>query len=76
MLNDLASPEYYVVPKADVAKHVSESHQRWLRTPGRQGQPHVDTDMRKFEDPERRYRDRWELLGLDSVAEVRELDAK
>jgi len=64
-LNELGTPDYYIVPRACVAKHVSESHQRWLDTPGRQGQAHKDNAVRKFADPEQIYLNQWGLLGLD-----------
>lgn len=57
-------PDYYVVPRNEVARQVRESHQRWLATPGKAGQQHVDSDVRKFVDPDGAYRDRWDLLGL------------
>lgn len=66
-LNALGAPDYYVVPKGEVARFVSDSHTRWLKTPGRGGRMHVDTPMRKFKDPDGRYRDKWESLGLDAV---------
>lgn len=58
-------PEFYVVPRREVANYVRVSHQRWLHTPGRAGHQHRDTDMRKFQDPQGKYRNRWDLLGLD-----------
>jgi hypothetical protein len=64
-LNDLAAPEYYIVPRAAVARYAKENHKRWLDTPGRKGQPHQDTPMRKFADPENKYLGKWKLLGLD-----------
>jgi len=64
-LNDLAAPEYYVVPKRVVGEYIRDSHQSWLKTPGRGGRPHVDTPMRKFADPDGQYKDRWDLLGLN-----------
>ena len=64
-LNELGNPEYYIVPKGEVAKFVTDSHRKWLVTPGRRGQVHVDTPMRKFKDPDGRYRDKWNLLGLE-----------
>lgn len=63
-LNDLAAPEYHVVPRAVVAKYVREGHKKWLATPGRNGKPHRDNSMRVFADPENKYRNRWDLLGL------------
>jgi len=64
-LNDLATPEYYVVPRAIAARYARENHKRWLATPGRKGQQHRDSTMRKFADPENKYLGKWELLGLD-----------
>lgn len=64
-LNDLGVPEFYVVPKTDVATFCRENHARWLKTPGRKGVAHVDNPIRKFKDSEHKYRDRWDLLGLD-----------
>jgi len=61
-------PTFYVVPRSDVAKYVRESHRQWLATPGRKGQPHRDTDMRRFKDPDGRFKDRWDLLGLGDSA--------
>lgn len=58
-------PTFYVVPRSDVAKYVRDSHQKWLGTPGRKGQLHRDTDMRRFKDPDGKYKGRWDLLGLD-----------
>jgi len=60
-----ALPLFYVVPREVVVKYVRESHREWLATPGRGGRQHVDTDLRKFNDPKGEYKDKWELLGLD-----------
>jgi hypothetical protein len=67
-LNRLDRPEFYVVPRETVARQIRENHKRWLRTPGRGGRPHRDTTIRRFTDPEKKYRDRWELLGLGAPA--------
>ena len=58
-------PSFHIIPSADVAHYVKTGHRNWLKTPGRGGQKHNDTNMRKFEDPDNKYLDRWELLGLD-----------
>ena len=60
--------DYYIVPRKYVTKYVRESHQTWLATPGRKGQAHRDTNLRHFKDPEGRFKDRWDLLGLDEPA--------
>jgi len=41
-LNDFGAPTYYVVSRQEVARYCRESHRRWLRTPGRKGQPHKE----------------------------------
>jgi hypothetical protein len=63
-LDGLGVPQYHVVPRADVVRYCTDNHARWLRTPGRDGQPHKDNPIRKFRDPAGDYRDQWELLGL------------
>jgi hypothetical protein len=64
LFTELEPPLYYIVPRPVVAKYVRESHRAWLEAPGKSGQPHRDTDMRKFQDPQGTYLGRWELLGL------------
>jgi len=58
------APDYFIVPSTEVAKFAKESHASWLSTPGRNGQAHNTTTMRKFSDKEEYYLDRWDLLGL------------
>jgi Holliday junction resolvase-like predicted endonuclease len=67
-LNGMGEPEYYIVPRKVVVKFAAENHQKWLATPGRKGQAHVDTPMRKFWDSSNKYKNRWELLGLGDPA--------
>jgi hypothetical protein len=47
---DLTEPHpiVFVVPALQVAKVVTESHAKWLRTPGKKGQSHNETDMRRI----------------------------
>ena len=63
-LNGIDAPEYYIVPRAEVAKYVTEKHKAWLATPGRDGRTRRDSTMRVFRDPEGKYRNGWDLLGL------------
>lgn len=49
-------PVVFIVPSAVVANVCAKSHQAWLVAPGRNGQPHNDTDMRMIA---RKYRDSW-----------------
>jgi hypothetical protein len=64
-LNHLEAPEYFIVPKDAAARYAAEGHVAWLSTPGKKGQPHKDTTMRKFADLKNDYLGKWELLGLD-----------
>ena len=65
LFDDITSPEYYIVPSRDVANYVEKGHKKWLSTPGRGGKMHKDTIMRMFEDLEKKYLNKWGLLGLD-----------
>jgi hypothetical protein len=69
-LNGLGAPEYYIVPRAVVAKYVRAEHSEWLSTPGRGGKAHKENPMRTFRDRTHQYRDRWDLLGLGSNGDV------
>ena len=64
-LNDLDSPEYYIVPRSHVSEFARTNHAKWLASPGKNGQKRNDTPMRKFRDSENKYLGRWDLLGLD-----------
>ena len=61
---DLERPEYFIVPSKDVADFVREGHARWLKEPGRHGQPHKDSNVRKFQVNDERYLESWFMLGL------------
>jgi hypothetical protein len=63
-LNELRAPAFHIVSRQEVARYCRESHQRWLKAPGRKGRPHKDNPVRRFEDPEGRYLGKWESLGL------------
>ena len=63
--------QYYIIPSKVMAKNVSETHQLWLRTPGKKGQPHNDNNVRAVYLPPRksltgwsikRYLNRWDLI--------------
>jgi hypothetical protein len=68
-------PDVYVIPAAKVAEVIKEAHCVWMRTPGKSGQAHNDTSMRRLAahynmdvmsapdgwiEP---YRECWKLLG-------------
>lgn len=63
-LNGTDAPEYYIVPRAEVAKQVRDSHKAWLARPRLDGQAHRDNTIRVFRDPDKKYLNAWHLLGL------------
>ena len=66
MLPERGEPSYYVVPGTDVAESVRKSHGLWLKTPRRDGKQHsVTNTIRRFADLDGKYKDKWNLLGLD-----------
>ena len=64
LATEVGSPEYHIVPSEIVAEYITVGHAKWLKTPGRKGQAHRDTSMRQFEDRDKIYLNKWELLGL------------
>lgn len=52
---------YYIVPSADMAKNVKDQHEKWLATPGKNGQPHKPTDMRSIHLPPNKSLNDWDL---------------
>ena len=66
-LNELDTPEYHIVPSKIVANTIKKSYKKWLETPGKNGQPHRDTNIRVFLDKEDLYFDKWDLLSYQSV---------
>ena len=56
-------PDFYIVPGKIVAEQIKSSHQEWLETPGKNGEPHKDTSIRAFRVENDEYRERWEFLG-------------
>lgn len=65
-LNHGKAPEYHIVPRATVAKYIREDYAAWMKVPRRDGKSHdPDNTLRKFRIEDEKYRDRWDLLGLD-----------
>ena len=58
----LERPDYFIVPSVIVAERVRLMHEKWLLAPGKKGQKHNETTMRKFEDKAEEFKERWELL--------------
>jgi len=63
-LNNGKPADFFIVPSNAVASYIKQGHAKWLITPGRKGQKHNDNPMRRFDDPELKYLDRWDMLAL------------
>lgn len=61
-------PDFYIVPSKIVADYIKKTHQKWLKTPGKKGKKHKNTDMRLFEIYDdkiaKKYHNNWDGLGL------------
>jgi hypothetical protein len=81
----LGWPTCYILPSAIVATVLKISHQRWLDTPGKKGQPHGHSDIRNllkdYDWPGQKpigyslgwlneYRESWKLLQVASAENV------
>ena len=87
----VSAPVVYVVPSPHVAEALERSHRTWLSTPGKKGQEHKDSQIRRLlPDYSRQlgatghpygkgwlnpYRDAWQLLKLEA-AEPEATDAE
>jgi len=61
---ELERPDYYIVPSNVVAHYISTNHREWLKGKKANGGQRKDTAMRKFSDPDDKYLEKWDLLGL------------
>ena len=70
--------EYYIIPAALMAHHVTYAHELWLKTPGKGGRVHQDSKVRTVHLPPYKsfrgwdiseYKNRWELITdhLDNI---------
>ena len=64
-LKENKMPEFYIVPSKEMAEDLKKGHQKWLETPNKKGGKHNDNTIRIFRDNEKKYKDKWDLLGLD-----------
>jgi hypothetical protein len=56
-------PDFYIVPSAVVSEQIAQSHNEWLTTPGKKGQSHNPSTMRKFSlEADSFYHNNWTLL--------------
>lgn len=66
-----ASPLVYVLPSHVIAEAVRTDHSIWMATPGKLGQPHRATKMRRLKPKSQgqepswldQYLERWDLIG-------------
>jgi hypothetical protein len=72
-------PRTFVVPSSVVAAAIRDSHEYWLKIPGKKGQAHKDSKVRRFlpdytkvfgkghalygPNWTEKYREAWQLLG-------------
>jgi hypothetical protein len=86
-----APPKVHVLPSGLVADVLAKSHQRWLATPGKNGQPHQDGPMRRLLPDYTRifgsannpyplgwldsYRDAWRRLNLEAGDAAQEVES-
>lgn len=70
-LHDGGAPTYHIVPSGFLRQHVAEGHAAWLRQPGKNGKAHNDNPMRSFTDFENKWRDRWDLIDEQLLADRR-----
>lgn len=61
-LNYLEHPEFHIVPSEIVARRIKEDHEKWLITPGKNGQKHNDNTNRHFRDESNEYLGKWDYL--------------
>lgn len=62
ILNGLNNPEYHIVPSTIVSNSIKEQYIKWLEAPGRNGQKHNESSIRKFDDVYDLYLDNWEAF--------------
>ena len=55
-------PDYFIVPSTILSRRIKAQHEKWMKTPGKKGQAHNETDMRQFEDKDGEFLERWDFL--------------
>ncbi len=58
-------PDYFLIPKNLFARWSARSYRKWLSTPGRRGQAHVDNPIRTLDRPKfkvfEKYHNNWSI---------------
>ncbi len=62
-LHQLDNPTYYIVPSQVVADTILKGHQEWLNSPGKNGKPHNDSNIRTIKFDDDTYLGKWEYLS-------------
>lgn len=62
--NENERPDFFIVPSKEVAEYIQTKHQEWLSKPGKNGEAHQDSKMRKFIDEDGKYFEKWELIDI------------
>jgi len=64
-LNDFDSiPDYFIVPSKTVATYIQKDYQRWIKEGKKLGKKRKDSSIRKFNDEQGKFQNRWDLLSL------------
>lgn len=61
---DKERPDFYIVPSKVVAEHTCSTHKTWLGKLSKNGKSHNDSPIRKFNDKNNLFLERWDLLRL------------
>jgi hypothetical protein len=67
------SPTVHVIPAAVVAKTIKEDHEIWLATPGKKGQKHNDTKMRRIKPSSLSYEAGWLDVYYEAWSQIGEV---
>jgi hypothetical protein len=57
--DDNKKPDFIIMHSQRLAEHVAYWHNHWLETPGKNGQKHNDSNLRKFDDDFGQFKDNW-----------------
>jgi len=53
---------FFIVPSVEVAKHIKNGHQQWLKEIGKKGKAHQDNPIRRFSDKDNKYLEAWDII--------------
>ena len=59
--------EFYVIPASVMSRETRAMHQRWLDTPGKDGQPHKDTTVRTTFIPPASNQYSWDISPFNNA---------